>query len=141
MQTMKNEVILLDDDYEVLRGFLGKDKLMTINEKENIKHLFDEVNRARVVSKDEIPANTIRLNSTVVIKDTSNNRVMALTIVLPEQADKRKHKVSVLSPIGTALIGYRKGQQVDLRVSAGRKNFTIMDVYPSRPETAPIHEN
>jgi regulator of nucleoside diphosphate kinase len=48
--------------------------------------------------------------------------------VLPGRADIRQRKISVLSPIGTALIGFRKGQQVQWKVPAGKRTFTIVDV-------------
>jgi regulator of nucleoside diphosphate kinase len=53
---------------------------------------------------------------------------MAITIVLPQKADIKQKKVSVLAPIGTALIGFRKGQKVSWEVPAGKKDFMIMDV-------------
>jgi regulator of nucleoside diphosphate kinase len=48
--------------------------------------------------------------------------------VLPQQADIKKKKISVLAPIGTALIGFRKGRKVSWNVPAGKKDFKIMEV-------------
>jgi regulator of nucleoside diphosphate kinase len=53
--------------------------------------------------------------------------------VMPEQADIGQQKVSILSPMGTALIGFRKGEEVLWQVPAGMKRFRILDVV-NRPE-------
>jgi regulator of nucleoside diphosphate kinase len=70
----------------------------------------------------------VRLNSTVVIREEKENKVMELTVVTPEKANIKQKLISVMSPIGTALIGFRKGQQIKWKVPAGKKTFTIMEV-------------
>ena len=49
-------------------------------------------------------------------------------LVTPDKADIKDKKISVMAPIGTALIGFRKGQQVKWRVPAGQRTFTIVEV-------------
>jgi regulator of nucleoside diphosphate kinase len=49
-------------------------------------------------------------------------------LVLPDKADVSKGKVSVMAPIGVALLGYRKGQEVTWEVPAGKKHFKIVEV-------------
>jgi regulator of nucleoside diphosphate kinase len=73
-------------------------------------------------------ADIVRLGSTVVIKDLVTRRDMTVTIVLPSKADIKQKKVSVLAPIGTALIGFRKGQVVSWNVPSGKKDFKIVNV-------------
>jgi regulator of nucleoside diphosphate kinase len=75
-----------------------------------------------------MPADIVRLGSTVVIKDLVTRRDMTVTIVLPSKADIKQKKVSVLAPIGTAIIGFRKGQVVSWNVPSGKKDFKIVDV-------------
>ncbi len=130
-----NKVILLQEDYNILTAYFKSGRPRgQVQEKQNARSLSDELDNAIVLSKDEFPADGIRLNSTVVIKDTDTNRVITVTIVLPEKADVKHNKVSVLAPVGTALIGFRKGQQVTWQVPSGTKNFTIMEVINSTPE-------
>ncbi len=53
---------------------------------------------------------------------------MEFMLVTPDKADIKDKKISVMAPIGTALIGFREGQQVKWRVPAGHKTFTIVEV-------------
>ena len=49
-------------------------------------------------------------------------------IVLPDKADIKERKISIMSPIGTALIGFRQGENVKWQVPSGKKTFTILEV-------------
>lgn len=128
----RNKVILLQEDYDLLNAYFQSGRPMpVVNEKQSFKSLSEELSKATVLAKNKFPADVIRLNSTAIIKDTATNRVITVTIVMPENADVKKNKVSVLAPVGTALIGFKKGQQVTWQVPAGVKDFVIMEVYHS----------
>jgi regulator of nucleoside diphosphate kinase len=126
-------VILLKNDYEILNGFVKNLQGMQVNEKENFNKLYQEIKKAQVVELDKFPNDIVRLDSTVVIRDLQTKRDMTITIVLPQNADIKQKKVSVLAPIGTALIGFRKGQKVSWEVPSGKKDFKIMDVQNALP--------
>jgi len=121
-------VILLKNDFEILNGYVKNLQGMQVNEKENFSKLYEEIKKAQIVDAVDFPDDIVRLNSTVVIKDLKTKRDMTITIVLPQKADIKQRKVSVLAPIGTALIGFRKGQTVSWQVPAGKKDFMIMEV-------------
>jgi regulator of nucleoside diphosphate kinase len=121
-------VILLRNDFEILNGFVKNLQGMQVNEKENFSKLYEELKKAQIVDAENFPGDIVRLNSTVVIKDLKTKRDMTITIVLPQKADIKQKKVSVLAPIGTALIGFRKGQTVSWQVPSGKKDFMIMEV-------------
>ena len=53
---------------------------------------------------------------------------MELTIVTPDRANIKEKKISIMAPIGTALIGFRQGQKVKWKVPSGNKMFTILEV-------------
>jgi len=53
---------------------------------------------------------------------------MELMIVTPDKADIKKRQISIMAPLGTALIGFRQGQKVKWQVPSGKKTFTIMEV-------------
>ncbi len=100
----ENQVILLKNDYELLNEYVKNLHGMQVNEKENFKKLGQELGKAQLVSIEDFPKNIVRLNSIVVIKDLETKRDMTITIVLPQNANIKEKKVSVLAPIGTALI-------------------------------------
>lgn len=121
-------VILTRTDYEILNSYVKNLQGMQVNERENFSKLYGELKKAQIVEDDSLPADIVRLGSTVVIKDLMTNRDMTVTIVLPQQADIKQKKVSVLAPIGTALIGFKKGQTVNWNVPSGKKDFKIKNV-------------
>lgn len=127
-------VILLKKDFDILNGFVKNLQGMQVNEKENFKKLYEELKKAQIVDSENFPGDVVRLNSTVVIKDIQAKREMTITVVLPQHADIKQKKVSILAPIGTALIGFRKGQKVSWEVPSGKKDFMIIEV------TNPIEE-
>lgn len=121
-------VIITRTDFEILNSYVKNLHGMQVNERENFSKLSGELKKAQIVEDDSMPADIVRLGSTVVIKDLVTNRDMTVTIVLPSKADIKQKKVSVLAPIGTALIGFRKGQVVSWNVPSGKKDFKIVDV-------------
>ncbi len=123
-----SQVILLKNDFEILNNYVKNLQGMQVNEKENFSKLYEEIKKAQIVDAANFPVDIVRLNSTVVIKDLQTKRDMTITIVLPQQADIKQRKVSVLAPIGTAIIGFRKGQTVSWKVPSGKKDFRIMEV-------------
>jgi regulator of nucleoside diphosphate kinase len=88
-----------------------------------------ELNRAIVVSKDEVPVDTVQLDSTVSVLDLDTKKEKTFTIVIPSRADIKSGLVSVLSPIGAALIGFRKGQDVIWNMPGGLKQLRITAVH------------
>ena len=121
-------VILARTDFEILNSYVKNLHGMQVNERENFSKLSGELKKAQIVEDDSMSADIVRLGSTVVIKDLVTKRDMTVTIVLPSKADIKQKKVSVLAPIGTALIGFRKGQTVSWNVPSGKKDFKIVDV-------------
>ena len=123
-----NKVVLLKRDHQILSDYVNNLHGMQVNERENFKRLSEELKKAKIVSEKNFPEDVIRINSQVVIKDVETNKEMKITVVMPNHADIKEKKISILAPIGTALIGFRKGREVSWDVPAGRKTFIIMEV-------------
>lgn len=128
MQGIKDQLILQKDDYEIimfhLKGGIGRN---TFN-RQNAEELEAELKKAKLVPKEELPEDVVRLNSKVIIREEKEKKVMEVMLVTPEKADIKQRKISIMSPIGTALIGFRKGNRVKWNVPSGNKTFMIMDV-------------
>lgn len=121
-------VVILKKDFDILSGMLSNMQGMQVNERENFRKLQGELSKATIVEETKMPEDVVRLNSIVTIKDLQTKKEMKLTLVIPVEADIREKKVSILAPIGTALIGFRKGKIVSWEVPAGKKDFEITDV-------------
>ena len=118
----------MKDDYNLLKTYLNNRSGKTTFDRQNAEDLLAELKKAKLVSKDEFPADVVRLNSTVRIKPEDKDYVMELMIVTPDKADIKERKISIMSPIGTALIGFRQGENVKWQVPSGKKTFTILEV-------------
>ena len=93
-----------------------------------LENLRSELERAEVVRPQDIPGDVITMNSTVALTDLDTNEEETYTLVYPEQADTTQGKVSILAPIGTAMLGYRVGDVFEWEVPAGRRRFRIAAV-------------
>ena len=82
--------------------------------------LMQEVARARVLPSGEMPADVVNIGSQVSFRDEVTGREQTVTIVLPRDADIARGRVSVLTPIGAALIGLRQGRLDRLGDPRGR---------------------
>ena len=122
------ELILLKEDVQLLSSYIKGSGHLNLFDQKNADKLKEELNKGTVLNKDEFPMDVIRLNSTVTIQDNRTGKVIELMLVLPEKAAINDGKVSILAPIGTALLGYRKGQLVTWKMPAGEKLYKVMDV-------------
>lgn len=81
--------------------------------------LLKELDRASVMTDRRIPSDTVRMGSTVTYR-TNSSEERTVTLVYPAEADIAEGKVSVLTPIGTALIGLSTGQSIEWKARDGR---------------------
>jgi regulator of nucleoside diphosphate kinase len=82
--------------------------------------LLAELDRARVVPQGKVPARTVRMGSTVVFR-TNGTSPRRITLVLPGEADIATGRISVMTPIGAALIGLSAGQSILWQARDGRE--------------------
>jgi regulator of nucleoside diphosphate kinase len=128
MQKTNKKLLLTKNDNNTIMSYVRKGlSAITFNRKD-AEELERELKNAKLVNREDLPADVVRLNSTVVIREEKENKLLELTLVTPEKANIKQRLISIMSPIGTALIGFRKGQQVKWKVPAGKKTFTILDV-------------
>jgi regulator of nucleoside diphosphate kinase len=78
-----------------------------------------------VVSEDEMPSDVVTLQSQVRVRDRETGMVSNYTLVAPAQADVSSGYVSVVAPLGTALLGYREGDEVEWQMPGGVRRLWI----------------
>jgi regulator of nucleoside diphosphate kinase len=86
----------------------------------NIVALRGELMRARVVEPEAVPAGVITMNSRSRLIDESSGKTHELTLVYPKDADAATGKVSILAPVGSALLGLSTGQSIDWEMPGGK---------------------
>jgi regulator of nucleoside diphosphate kinase len=100
-----------------------------------VEALSRELKRAQVVPSQQIPADVITMNSLVRLKDLKNDLTMDLAIVYPKEANMNTKKVSVLAPVGTAVLGCKVGDKVKCAMGKGTATYMIEKVL-YQPEAA-----
>jgi regulator of nucleoside diphosphate kinase len=128
MKKIKSNLVLRKDDYSLLTSYLNNARLQSTFNKQDAEDLQAELKKATLVNKDDFPGDVVGLNSKVRIKAEDKNEVMELILVTPDKANIKEKRISIMAPIGTALIGFRQGQKVNWKVPAGNKTFTILEV-------------
>lgn len=73
--------------------------------------LFDEISRARIVARAKMPANVVSIGSTVTYRDETTGLEKSVTLTFPENADISCQRVSLMTPIGVALLGLAEGAE------------------------------
>lgn len=95
---------------------------------ETAQELLDEMERAEVVGAPAVPANVVRMGSTVTFQP-DGGRKRRVTLVFPAAEDIAESRISVLTPIGTALIGLSEGQSIEWSARDGRRHqLTVLAV-------------
>lgn len=95
-----------------------------------------ELDRANVVAPADMPADVVTMNSEVTCEDEVSGDTHRLTLVFPPDADVDQHKVSVLAPVGTALLGLSVGQSIDWNAPGGRSLRLRVTGIAYQPEAA-----
>lgn len=119
-------IILSAEDYKRL-------SLLANAARKRLPHLAgelaDEVGRAHVLSTGELPQHVVCMNSEVEFRDETTGKVQEVMLVYPDDADIAQRKVSVLTPIGTALIGVRIGNSITWKTPNGEvRRLTVLSV-------------
>jgi regulator of nucleoside diphosphate kinase len=130
-------IVITESDHRNLQALLSSEFAKVVES----AHQFDEQNaelqRAKIVPPDEVPNDVVTMNSKVVFRDLDTGELEIYTLVLPHEADIAEGRLSVLAPIGTAILGERIGDVVRWRVPAGRRFLKIEEVvHEPEPESA-----
>ena len=104
-----------------------------------LENLRGELDRAQIVPPQQIPGDVITMNSKVVVRDLDSGEDETYTLVYPEQANAAEGKISILAPIGTAMLGYRIGDVFEWEVPAGKRRLRIEKIL-YQPEAAGDYE-
>jgi len=128
-------IVVTESDYVRLLSLVRTFRRLHQCDTERLDELENELNRATIVDLNEVPADVVTMNSRVRIKDLSSGRELTYQIVFPKDADISQNRISVLAPIGTALLVYRTGASVEWRVPSGIRRLRILDV-EYQPEAA-----
>ena len=122
MQTIENKIIVTDTDLERLMSVVDQ------NDTSASAALEAELQRATVVKPGVVPPDVVTMDSEVVYEDIDTRTQRQVRLVYPKDADASRGRVSVLAPIGSALLGLRVGQSIEWVVPNGRKRIRVVEI-------------
>ena len=125
-------------DYNRLNGLIDRTRERNGIDREYLNKLEAELDRAEVVDTKDIPRDVITMRSKVRLKDLVSGESNTYSLVFPTEADFSEGKISVLAPIGTAILGYRQGDTIEWSVPSGLRKLKVEEVL-YQPETAGDH--
>jgi regulator of nucleoside diphosphate kinase len=97
------------------------------------ERLDEELARAQIVAPNDVSRDVVTMNSEVIFEDTVTGAKRSVRLVYPEAADSARGWVSVLSPLGSALLGLRVQQEFDWILPHGKRRVRVVSV-PYQPE-------
>jgi len=103
---------------------------------QRFEKLESELVRAKVVPREKMPNDAVTMNSRVIFEDETTGERREITLVYPGKADIDAGRISVLVPVGTALLGLRVGQSIDWDLPGGEKRRYRIVAVPFQPEAA-----
>lgn len=133
MNTMLNPrvIYITQADMKRLRPLIAGMK----NSRDDLRGLQAELEHARVVAPANVPPDVVTMNSKVQLRDLETQEEIVYTLVFPDQANIEQGKISVLAPVGTAMLGHRVGDEFEWAVPAGFVRFRVEAVL-YQPEAA-----
>jgi regulator of nucleoside diphosphate kinase len=113
------------EDLQRLRHILSAPGPASTRDQTHLQTLREELDRAVVVSAQETPPDVVTMRTLVRIRDLESGLQGDYTLVYPWEADLDSNRVSVLAPLGTALLGYREGDEIEWRMPGGVRRLRV----------------
>ena len=131
----RRQIYLTEFDVGRLKALLALPERSDQRDRQHMAELAKELRRGKVVAPEEIPRNVITMNSKVRLRDLDSGEDTVYSLVYPPDADVRHGRISILAPIGTALIGYAVGDVIEWEVPGGLARLSVEDIL-YQPEAA-----
>lgn len=129
------KIIINRLDYARIKKCINDARQFKSITESELQKLVNELESAVIMEPEAIPANVVTMNSIVKLSFSNNNKQVQFQIVYPDQANFRENKISIFSPIATALIGYKVGDEIEWIVPAGLTKMKIEEII-YQPEAA-----
>jgi regulator of nucleoside diphosphate kinase len=127
-------IMITEFDMERLRKLIDEAKRLDRGNK-YVENLEMELSRGQLLAPTDVPPDIVTMNSAVCLKDLDTDEKISVTLVFPRDADITQSKISVLAPIGTAMLGYRIGDIFTWEVPDGVRRLQVEKI-PYQPEAS-----
>jgi regulator of nucleoside diphosphate kinase len=131
---MRDRIFITETDYDKLRRLIAGRRTSGADA-EHLNELEQELERAEVLGDTEtVPSDVVTMNSQIRVMDLDSGEIREYTLVFPSEA-RTENALSVLAPIGTAILGYRVGDVIEWQVPRGVRRLKVLEVL-FQPEAA-----
>jgi len=124
----KKQIYITDSDAKRLSELIKVARNFGKEDEVYLRDLEEELNRGKVVESKTIPKNVVTMNSKIRIKNLNTKEEMIFQLVFPDDVDSSQDKISVLAPIGTAVIGYKVEDIIEWKVPVGLARLKIEEI-------------
>jgi regulator of nucleoside diphosphate kinase len=136
-----------NQDLQRLRRVIGSAARTSTLDQQHLEMLSAELDRAVITDDNDIPPDVIRMHTHVRVRDSSSPHTEDYTLVYPWEADVHLNLLSVLAPLGTALLGFREGDHIEWQLPGGVRELIVekilgqLDVPTRAPRHSAIESN
>ncbi len=124
-----------DFDARRLNAVLARYDDLPVSGRREVNLLRRELDRAHIVASREVGDRVVTMNSQVVLRDLDSGQEFTCRLSFPDEANVEAGRLSVLAPVGTAILGYREGNVIEWEVPAGTRRIRIEKIL-YQPEAA-----
>ncbi|MFT2009925.1 nucleoside diphosphate kinase regulator [Pontibacter sp. 13R65] len=128
-----NSMYVTEKDFQRLHTLVQSQRMT--NFPASLEALCKGLKQAKVVASEEIPEDVVTMNSFVKLQNLKTGSAMEIKLVYPKDADVNERKVSVLAPIGSAVLGCRTGDEISWTGPQGKVEYKVVEVL-YQPEAA-----
>ena len=121
-------IYMTKDDAKQLQHLLNVEKASNKFEQNTLQTLEAELNQGTLVEPNQVPGDVILMNSTVTLLDLDTEEELVCKLVFPDNADIDQNKISVLAPIGTAMLGHSVGDTFEWKTPAGLRRLNVKEI-------------
>jgi regulator of nucleoside diphosphate kinase len=124
---MRDHIFITKVDFDRLYRLVAGKGSRESRDSEYLERLEQELERAEIIDEDTVPHGVVTMNSEVRLKDLDSGDVNVYKLVFPHQT-RSPMDISILAPIGTAILGYRVGDAIEWPVPKGIRRLEILQV-------------
>ena len=133
-----NSIVVTDTDMDRLSRLVRASRLSLLRDRPQLDLLQQVLDSAEVWPSERVPKGVVRVHSRARIRDFDTRQQEAYVLVLPDEADASRGFISVLAPLGMALLGHRKGDVIQAKAPGGTRRLRVQRVWQQDHKERPV---
>ena len=122
-------IVMRESDARMARGFRVSRAAMSSLDQAQLGQLRAALERMLIINSERVPADVVTSQTRVRVLDIASGKRHEIDLVSPDDADVSANRISVFAPLGTALLGYREGDEVEWKLPVGLRRLRVERVF------------